>query len=129
MLVVSDNQVTINQSNSQALMLLGRTISETLQRYSIALNLLAENPELDKSDLEQKSQDIAQRLGRLSRHHAPEFFDKGVFVSMFATLKQQYLDNDGNCDLEKTQQFAKLLYSMLYLVFRLTIQESIHQAE
>ncbi|MGF1813196.1 glycerol-3-phosphate 1-O-acyltransferase PlsB [Vibrio splendidus] len=130
MLVVSDNQVTINQSNSQALMLLGRTISETLQRYSIALNLLAENPDLDKSDLEQKSQDIAQRLGRLQGINAPEFFDKGVFASMFATLKQQqYLDNDGNCDLEKTQQFAKLLYSMLYPEVRLTIQESIHQAE
>ncbi|MEZ8605349.1 glycerol-3-phosphate 1-O-acyltransferase PlsB [Vibrio splendidus] len=130
MLVVSDNQVTINQSNSQALMLLGRTISETLQRYSIALNLLAENPDLDKSDLEQKSQDIAQRLGRLQGINAPEFFDKGVFASMFATLKQQqYLDNDGNCDLEKTQQFAKLLYSMLYSEVRLTIQESIHQAE
>ncbi|MFZ3410546.1 glycerol-3-phosphate 1-O-acyltransferase PlsB [Vibrio chagasii] len=130
MLVVSDHQVTINQSNSQALMLLGRTISETLQRYSIALNLLAENPELDKSDLEQKSQDIAQRLGRLQGINAPEFFDKGVFASMFATLKQQqYLDNDGNCDLEKTQQFAKLLYSMLYPEVRLTIQESIHQAE
>ncbi|MEZ8020630.1 glycerol-3-phosphate 1-O-acyltransferase PlsB [Vibrio splendidus] len=130
MLVVSDNQVTINQSNSQALMLLGRTISETLQRYSIALNLLAENPDLDKSDLEQKSQDIAQRLGRLQGINAPEFFDKGVFASMFATLKQQqYLDNDGNCDLEMTQQFAKLLYSMLYPEVRLTIQESIHQAE
>ncbi|WKY57984.1 glycerol-3-phosphate 1-O-acyltransferase PlsB [Vibrio sp. SNU_ST1] len=130
MLVVSDNQVSINQSNSQALMLLGRTISETLQRYSIALNLLAENPDLDKSDLEQKSQDIAQRLGRLQGINAPEFFDKGVFASMFATLKQQqYLDNDGNCDLEKTQQFAKLLYSMLYPEVRLTIQESIHQAE
>ncbi|KAA8665339.1 glycerol-3-phosphate 1-O-acyltransferase PlsB [Vibrio gigantis] len=130
MLVVSDNEVTINQSNSQALMLLGRTISETLQRYSIALNLLAENPDLDKSDLEQKSQDIAQRLGRLQGINAPEFFDKGVFASMFATLKQQqYLDNNGNCDLEKTQQFAKLLYSMLYPEVRLTIQESIHQAE
>ena len=130
MIVVSDGGVTINQSNSQALMLLGRTISETLQRYSIAVNLLAENPDLDKSDLEQKSQDIAQRLGRLHSINAPEFFDKGVFASMFATLKQQqYLDNDGNCDLEKTQQFAKLLYSMLYPEVRLTIQESIHQAE
>ena len=130
MIVVSDGEVTLNQSNSQALMLLGRTISETLQRYSIALNLLAENPDLDKSDLEQKSQDIAQRLGRLHGINAPEFFDKGVFASMFATLKQQqYLDNDGNCDLEKTQQFAKLLYSMLYPEVRLTIQESIHQAE
>ncbi|MEZ9175328.1 glycerol-3-phosphate 1-O-acyltransferase PlsB [Vibrio kanaloae] len=130
MLVVSNNEVTINQSNSQALMLLGRTITETLQRYSIALNLLAENPELDKSDLETKSQDIAQRLGRLHGINAPEFFDKGVFASMFATLKQQqYLDNDGNCDLEKTQQFAKLLYSMLYPEVRITIQESIHQVE
>lgn len=130
MLVVSNNEVTINQSNSQALMLLGRTITETLQRYSIALNLLAENPELDKSDLETNSQDIAQRLGRLHGINAPEFFDKGVFASMFATLKQQqYLDNDGNCDLEKTQQFAKLLYSMLYPEVRITIQESIHQVE
>lgn len=130
MIMVKDNEVTINQSNSQPLMLLGRTISETLQRYSIALNLLVENPDLDKSELEQKSQDIAQRLGRLHGINAPEFFDKGVFASMFATLKQQeYLDNDGNCDLEKTTVFAKLLYSMLYPEVRLTIQESIHQAE
>ena len=130
MIMVKDNEVTINQSNSQPLMLLGRTISETLQRYSIALNLLAENPDLDKSELEQKSQDIAQRLGRLHGINAPEFFDKGVFASMFATLKQQaYLDSDGNCDLEKTAVFAKLLYSMLYPEVRLTIEESIHQAE
>lgn len=130
MIMVKDNEVTINQSNSQPLMLLGRTISETLQRYSIALNLLVENPDLDKSELEQKSQDIAQRLGRLHGINAPEFFDKGVFASMFATLKQQaYLDSDGNCDLEKTTVFAKLLYSMLYPEVRLTIQESIHQAE
>lgn len=130
MLMVKDNEVTINQSNSQPLMLLGRTISETLQRYSIALNLLVENPDLDKSELEQKSQDIAQRLGRLHGINAPEFFDKGVFASMFATLKQQaYLDSDGNCDLEKTAIFAKLLYSMLYPEVRLTIEESIHQAE
>jgi glycerol-3-phosphate O-acyltransferase len=130
MIMVKDNEVTINQSNSQPLMLLGRTISETLQRYSIALNLLAENPDLDKSELEQKSQDIAQRLGRLHGINAPEFFDKGVFASMFATLKQQaYLDSDGNCDLEKTAAFAKLLYSMLYPEVRLTIEESIHQAE
>jgi len=129
MVVAQDDIITMNQSNSQALMLLGRTISETLQRYSIALNLLAENPELDKSDLEKKSQDIAQRLGRLHGINAPEFFDKGVFAALFSTLKQQaYLDNDGNCNLEKTQQFASMLYSMLYPEVRLTIQESIHQA-
>ncbi|KIP79172.1 glycerol-3-phosphate acyltransferase [Vibrio harveyi] len=122
------DKLEINQSNNQSLVLLGRTITETLQRYSIAMNLLVANQELGKSDLEQKSQDIAQRLGRLHGINAPEFFDKGVFTAMFNTLKeQQYLDCDGNCDLEKTQQFAKLLFVLLYPEVKLTIEESIHQ--
>ncbi|MEH0743460.1 glycerol-3-phosphate 1-O-acyltransferase PlsB [Vibrio cholerae] len=122
-------QVSINQANSQVLVLLGRTISETLQRYAIALNLLVANPELGKSDLEQQSQDIAQRLGRLHGINAPEFFDKGVFAALFTTLKQQgYLDVEGNCDLDKSQAYASLLYSMLYPEVRLTIQESIYQS-
>ncbi|EGU47876.1 glycerol-3-phosphate acyltransferase [Vibrio orientalis CIP 102891 = ATCC 33934] len=125
----SEQQVSINTANSQVLVLLGRTITETLQRYSIALNLLVANPELGKSDLELKSQDIAQRLGRLHGINAPEFFDKGVFSALFTTLKQQaYLDVDGNCDSAKSEQLAKLLYSMLYPEVRLTIEESIYQA-
>ncbi|MCR9941711.1 glycerol-3-phosphate 1-O-acyltransferase PlsB [Vibrio owensii] len=124
------DKLEINQSNNQSLVLLGRTITETLQRYSIAMNLLVADQELGKSDLEQKSQDIAQRLGRLHGINAPEFFDKGVFTAMFNTLKeQQYLDNDGNCDLEKTQQFAKLLFALLYPEVKLTIEESIHQLQ
>ncbi|MGY3571007.1 glycerol-3-phosphate 1-O-acyltransferase PlsB [Vibrio sp. SCSIO 43135] len=121
--------VSMNQANTQTLMLLGRTISETLQRYAITMNLLVANPELGKSDLEQKSQDIAQRLGRLHGINAPEFFDKGVFSSMFSTLKQQaYLDQDGNCDIEKTKHLAQQLYSMLYPEVRMTIQESVCQS-
>ncbi|WP_051686534.1 glycerol-3-phosphate 1-O-acyltransferase PlsB [Vibrio pacinii] len=130
-LVTIDDQhnVAMNQANNQVLVLLGRTITETLQRYSIALNLLVSSPDLGKSDLEQKSQDIAQRLGRLHGINAPEFFDKGAFSAMFATLKQEaYLDGDGNCDSIKSNELAKLLYSMLYPEVRLTIKESIHQA-
>ncbi|WP_425669269.1 glycerol-3-phosphate 1-O-acyltransferase PlsB [Vibrio owensii] len=124
------DKLEINQSNNQSLVLLGRTITETLQRYSIAMNLLVADQELGKSDLEQKSQDIAQRLGRLHGINAPEFFDKGVFTAMFNTLKEQrYLDSDGNCDLEKTQQFAKLLFALLYPEVKLTIEESIHQLQ
>ncbi|KHD23621.1 glycerol-3-phosphate acyltransferase [Vibrio caribbeanicus] len=126
--VDAEHNVAIRQANTQVLVLLGRTITETLQRYSIALNLLVANPELGKSDLEQKSQDIAQRLGRLHGINAPEFFDKGVFSSMFSTLKQQaYLDIDGNCDKQRCQRLAKLLYSMLYPEVKLTIKESICQ--
>ncbi|WP_172557779.1 glycerol-3-phosphate 1-O-acyltransferase PlsB [Vibrio fluvialis] len=130
-LVTLDNGVaTINQSQTQVLMLLGRTISETLQRYAIALNLLVANPDLGKSDLENKSQEIAQRLGRLHGINAPEFFDKGVFSALFVTLKQQgYLDSDGNCHLEQTKHFSRMLYTMLYPEVRLTIQESICQVE
>ncbi|GAL29254.1 glycerol-3-phosphate acyltransferase [Vibrio variabilis] len=105
----------MNQSNTQTLMLLGRTISETLQRYAISLNLLACYPELGKRDLEQKSQDIAQRLGRLHSINAPEFFDKGVFAALFSTLKEQgYLDIDGNCDIAATENLAGMLYGLLY---------------
>lgn len=125
----SEQNVAINQANNQVLVLLGRTITETLQRYAIALNLLVANPELGKADLELKSQDIAQRLGRLHGINAPEFFDKGVFSALFTTLKQQaYLDNDGNCDSDKSTELANLLYSMLYPEVRLTIKESICQA-
>ncbi len=121
--------VSIKQTNTQTLMLLGRTIAETLQRYSIALNLLAEYPELGKTDVEQRSQDIAQRLGRLHGINAPEFFDKGVFSAMFATLKQQgYLDQDGNVHHEKTQCLADLLFELLHPEIKLTIQESICQS-
>ena len=130
MICQDGDKLEINQSNNQSLVLLGRTITETLQRYSIAMNLLVADQELGKSDLEQKSQDIAQRLGRLHGINAPEFFDKGVFTAMFNTLKeQQYLDSDGNCDLEKTQQFAKLLFALLYPEVKLTIEESIHQLQ
>ncbi|MDF9400581.1 glycerol-3-phosphate 1-O-acyltransferase PlsB [Vibrio sp. 1180_3] len=125
-----DGMVTINQAKTQVLMLLGRTIAETLQRYAISLNLLVANPDLGKSDLEQKSQEIAQRLGRLHGINAPEFFDKGVFSAMFVTLKEQgYLELDGNCNREPTTQLARLLYSMLYPEIRLTIQESVCQVD
>src|SRR5690606_13924180 len=89
LVTLEEGVVAINQAKTQVLMLLGRTISETLQRYAIALNLLVANPEVGKSDLEQKSQEIAPRLGRLHGINAPEFFDKGVFSAMFVTLKEQ----------------------------------------
>ena len=128
-LCIMGDEVAMNQANTQVLLLLSRTINETLQRYAIALNLLSEDPELGKADLEKRSQDIAQRLGRLHGINAPEFFDKGVFTSMFNTLKQQaYLDQNGECDQERSQALANLLYSMLHPEVRLTIQESIYQS-
>ena len=120
--------ISINRANTQPLVLLGRTISETLQRYAIAVNLLLSNPLVSRTDLESKSQEIAQRLGRLHGINAPEFFDKKVFSTLFMTLKQQhYVGITGECDIEKCQQLADLLYITLSSEVRLSIQESIYQ--
>lgn len=126
---MNGENIQLNQANIHTLQLLSRTISETLQRYSIAVNLLVAQPELAKGDLEKLSQDIAQRLGRLHGINAPEFFDKGVFTALISTLKSQgYLDGDGNCDLARTQDLADILLKILAPEVKLTIREGIAQA-
>ena len=130
LITIEAESVNLNQSHTQVLMLLGRTISETLQRYAITLNLLASYPELSKTNLESHSQEVAQRLGRLHGINAPEFVDKGVFSALFVTLKQQgYIDSDGNCQLEHSKKFADELNQLLSPEVQLTIQESIYQVE
>ncbi|NOI68462.1 glycerol-3-phosphate 1-O-acyltransferase PlsB [Vibrio sp. 99-8-1] len=128
LIIAKDGQVTLNDLNIQSLMLLGRTITETLQRYAIAINLLGSNPDLDKSQLEKKSQEVAQRLGRLHGINAPEFFDKGVFSFLFNTLKEEkYIDISGKCCVEKTQSLADMLSNLVSTEVKLTIQESLYQ--
>ncbi|MDV7106041.1 glycerol-3-phosphate 1-O-acyltransferase PlsB [Vibrio sp. TH_r3] len=123
----TEDTICIDQQRIQSLMLLARTIAETLQRYAISVNLLGANPELEKSQLEQKCQEVAQRLGRLHGINAPEFFDKGVFTSLFSTLKEQkYVDLDGRCNTENTQHLAYVLSALLPTEVRLTIQESLY---
>jgi glycerol-3-phosphate O-acyltransferase len=130
LLTLDSENVEINHAKTQVLMLLGRTISETLQRYAIVLNLKTAQPQLTRRDLEQQSQEIAQRLGRLHGINAPEFFDKGVFATLFTTLKQQhYLDDNELYQSERCRELAQLLYSLLYPEVRLTIKESIFRLE
>lgn len=120
------DQLSIRTSKTQALMLLAQTITETLQRYAIALNQLVFDPEVDKTELEQRCQQVAQRLGRLHGINAPEFFDPGVFASLFSALKQEhYLDSQDRCNLEQTQNLADMLSQLLTSEVSLTIQESL----
>ncbi|RTZ24690.1 glycerol-3-phosphate 1-O-acyltransferase PlsB [Vibrio penaeicida] len=125
LITLKDGNVSLSQCRIQSLILYARTIQETLQRYSIAITQLVAAPELGRTELEQHSQQVAQRLGRLHGINAPEFFDKGVFAALFSTLKEQgYLDVDGQCDLEKTKQLAETLSKLLPTEVKLTIQES-----
>lgn len=125
-LIKEDNGViSINPSQVQVLILLSRTIVETLQRYAIALTQLVAMPDIDKALLEKQSQTIAQRLGRLHGINAPEFFDKGVFITLFQTLKQQgYLAAQAE-QQEKIEILVDLLGELLSPEVQLTLQESI----
>ncbi len=125
LVVLNDDLVSVSQNRIQSLILYARTIQETLQRYSIAISQLAAAPELGRTELELRSQQVAQRLGRLHGINAPEFFDKSVFATLFSTLKEQgYLDITGQCDLTKTKALADTLAKLLTTEVKLTIQES-----
>lgn len=130
-LVTIDNQqIAINPIKTQMLILLGRTISETLQRYAITLNLLQGNPALTRIELESHSQEIAQRLAQIHGINAPEFFDKGVFATLLETLKElNYLDRDNHYQSDESGSLASDLYQLVHPEVRLTIMEGICQLE
>jgi glycerol-3-phosphate O-acyltransferase len=125
----NEELVAINPAKTQMLILLGRTISETLQRYAITLNMLESNPKLTRLELEQHSQEIARRLAQVHGINAPEFFDKGVFTTLLETLKEQkYLDGKNHYNTNQRQDsLATDLYQLIHPEVRLTIMEGIHQ--
>ncbi|MDP5255737.1 MULTISPECIES: glycerol-3-phosphate 1-O-acyltransferase PlsB [unclassified Vibrio] len=128
MIAIQADEITVNQGNNQSLVLLGRTIAETLQRYAITFKLIVSHPHLGRSALESASQMVAQRLGRLHGINAPEFFDKNVFTTLFSTLKtQQYTGLESDFVTAKTTDTAQVLTQLLYPEVKLTIEESIHQ--
>jgi glycerol-3-phosphate O-acyltransferase len=123
---IKDDKILHNAANIQTLILLSRTISETLQRYAIAFAVLDAHPLLEMSEIESRSQDVAQRLGRLHGINAPEFFDKGVFAFLSNTLvEEEYFDREKGGDRERIHQLSTQLMQMLTAEVRLTILESI----
>ncbi|MGR5147561.1 glycerol-3-phosphate 1-O-acyltransferase PlsB [Photobacterium alginatilyticum] len=123
-LVLSDGEyIELNNARIGPLQLLARTISETLQRYAIALTLLRSEPQLMKSDLEQQSQMMAQRLSRLHGINAPEFFDKGVFATLVKTLRNEgYLNDECHAVSRPVETLAELLAALVSPEVKLTIQ-------
>ncbi|MCG7584150.1 glycerol-3-phosphate 1-O-acyltransferase PlsB [Photobacterium sp. OFAV2-7] len=123
-LVLSDGEyIELNSARIGPLQLLARTISETLQRYAIALTLLRSEPQLMKSDLEQQSQMMAQRLSRLHGINAPEFFDKGVFATLVKTLRSEgYLNDECHAVSRPVETLAELLAALVSPEVKLTIQ-------
>ena len=75
------------------LQLLARSASETLQRYSIVLELLQQAQPIQRAELERHSITLAERLSAIHGINAPEFYDKKVMSTFIASLKGQELLN------------------------------------
>ncbi|MGM0481888.1 MAG: glycerol-3-phosphate 1-O-acyltransferase PlsB [Pseudomonadota bacterium] len=73
------------------LQLLGRSASETLQRYSIVLELLQQAQPIQRAELERHSITLAERLSSIHGINAPEFYDKKVMSTFIGSLKSQQL--------------------------------------
>jgi len=73
--------------------ILAHSIQQTLERYYVTLALLQKQSSgvMLQTELEEQCQLIAQRISFLYEFHEPEFFDKGLFKSFIAGLKEQQL--------------------------------------
>lgn len=126
----NDGLLSINKVKVRTLQLWSAGVREILQRYYITLSLLQSEPNLSRASLEKESQSVAQRLSVLHGINAPEFFDKAVFSTFIASLKDNgYIDQQGNAVATKVNEVANILSKMISPEVILTIQGAVEKAE
>lgn len=124
------DMLMINRPQIRTLQLHSAGVREILQRYYISLSVLLEQPEISRVALEKDSSSVAQRLSVLHGINAPEFFDKAIFSTFSASLKEQgYFDGADNLVIEKVKETESLLRSLISIEVQQTIQGSMAKIE
>ena len=120
----SSNKLTLNYLKILGLQLLASSSKDILQRYMIAFSLLQKDPSISRATLEKEGRLIAERLSVLHGINAPEFFDKGVFSILVASLREQgYLDDKDEANLPKIEAMNKILKPLITARVMQTIDE------
>ncbi|OCG05693.1 glycerol-3-phosphate 1-O-acyltransferase [Gilliamella apis] len=118
------DKLTLNYLKMSGLQLLASSSKDTLQRYVIAFSLLQKDPTISRASLEKEGRLIAERLSILHGINAPEFFDKGVFSTLVASLREQgYLDDKDDANLAKIDTMNKILKPLITNRVMQTIDE------
>ncbi|MDU8924162.1 glycerol-3-phosphate 1-O-acyltransferase PlsB [Pasteurellaceae bacterium LIM206] len=126
----NENMLSINRPRVRTLQLWSAGMREILQRYAITTLILLDNPAIARAALEKESQSIAHRLSVLHGINAPEFFDKAVFSTFIANLKDNgYFDEDGNGNKEKLNALANTLNHLISSEINLTIKSAVEKGE
>ncbi len=118
-----NEDLVLNPDRIHPLQLLAAGVRETLQRYAITMSVLSTNPSINRGALEKESRIMAQRLSMLHGINAPEFFDKAVFATLVATLREEgYINDIGDAIREPTLEVYTMLSDLITPEIRLTIE-------
>ncbi|SQI45961.1 Glycerol-3-phosphate acyltransferase [Serratia plymuthica] len=122
--------LVLNPARIRPLQLLAAGVRETLQRYAITMSILSANPSINRGALEKESRIMAQRLSVLHGINAPEFFDKAVFSTLVATLREEgYINDVGDAVREHTLEVYSMLSDLITPEIKLTIESVSMPAE
>lgn len=120
-----NEDLVLNPARIRPLQLLAAGVRETLQRYAITMSVLSTNPSINRGALEKESRIIAQRLSMLHGINAPEFFDKAVFATLVATLREEgYINDIGDAIREPTLKVYTMLSDLITPEIRLTLSKA-----
>ncbi len=126
----SENLLSINRPKVRILQLWAAGVREILQRYYITVTILQKDPKIARATLEKESQLVAQRLSVLHGINAPEFFDKAVFSTFIASLKNEnYFDEQGNGNLAYLDELSSVLEHLISTEISLTIKGTVEKAD
>lgn len=93
------------------LSILSRFIIQTIERYYISVAILIQegSGQLDASQLEKQSTQMAERMSILFGLNAPEFFDKALFRNFIAKLQEKNIVTKNQDDkLEYGEQIKRV---------------------
>lgn len=106
--------------------LLAHNAEHTLQRYAMVFNLLRAQGPLTRTELEQQSHQLAQRLLALHGINAPEYYDKNLFATLSQALKAEgYTQLDQDNKVSATATLANLAQTV-NLLLRNEVLQSIN---
>jgi len=133
-LIEKANKLWRPEKDSQEIrsfLLLSECLQNMLKRFAIVLTLLVHQTELNaritRRDLESGSQKLAERIAILYDINAPEAFDKKVFTSLVAILREQGAITSSDDGLLLVDEHIKDLHGNIISMLPFSAQQQLQQ--
>ncbi|WP_417616708.1 glycerol-3-phosphate 1-O-acyltransferase PlsB [Oceanisphaera sp.] len=102
------------------LLLLARIIRPSLQRYGVVVACL--QPDIERQQLQDDSQQLAEHLAMLHGIQAPELFDKTLFSMLADALEAEGYGHQDQTGYDELEQLRGALYPLLPSAVRRSLQ-------